>query len=151
MATENKGDKTSLAVTITAIATLITAMGGLIYAWKSKNFSENPQTEIIKPVVNPTNSSTNKIFYGKVGKLDATFNLTFDSTSTTVSGHYYYDKKQNELYQLSGIYMKGDLQLNEYTNRILTANCVLKRDNFGCFAGKMFNQDGRKYDMSICE
>lgn len=47
--------------------------------------------------------------------------------------------------------MKGDLQLNEFTNGILTAKCVLKKDNNGCFVGKMFNNDGRKYDMSICE
>ncbi|MEC5158095.1 hypothetical protein [Chryseobacterium sp. MP_3.2] len=46
MPTDNKGDKTSLAVTSTAIATLITAMGGLIYAWKSKNFSEGPRPKL---------------------------------------------------------------------------------------------------------
>lgn len=76
MSTENKGDKTSLAVIITAIATLITAMGGLIYAWKSKDLSEANPVQNIKPWLD--NKSSEKIFYGKVGKLETTFNLTFD-------------------------------------------------------------------------
>ena len=147
MTTENKTEKTSIAVTITAIATLITALGGLIYALKS------PSPNSLHDNNNPLHLVENieKIYHGKVGKLEATFKLSFDSKSTAVKGTYSYDKKQDQLYELSGIAMNNDLHLNELTKGNISANCVLKKGNDGCFSGKMFNNDGRVLQMNICE
>lgn len=151
MPTENKVEKASTAVTITAVATLLTALGGLIYALKSPNPVINQPAVDPKPFVDTVKNNTTKIFYGKVGKLDTTFNLTFEKNSTSVHGTYYYNKRQDQLYQLSGIAMNGDLHLNEFTKKISTAKCVLKKDANGCFVGKMFNDDGKIFNMSICE
>lgn len=146
MATENKTEKTSIAVIITAVATLLTALGGLIYALKS------PSQNTLPAPNNPVHLSENteKTYYGNVGKLEATFNLTFINNSTSVKGTYFYDKKENQRYELSGTVTNGDLHLNEYTKGILTANCVLKKYD-GCFSGKMFNKDGRVFVMNFCE
>lgn len=146
MPAENKTEKTSVAVVITAIATLLTALGGLIYALKSPNSVPDDKKNPVHLVDN-----IEKIYHGNVGKLEATFKLSFDNKSTAVKGTYSYDKKQDQLYQLSGIAMNDDLHLNEFTKGILTANCVLKKGINGCFTGKMFNNDGRVYTMNICE
>ncbi|WP_027378126.1 hypothetical protein [Kaistella palustris] len=150
MSTENKSEKTSFAVTVTAIATLITALGGLIYALKSKDASDaerkEPSSLSIKGI-----TGTEKIFHGNVGKLQTTFNLTFDNNSTGVSGNYYYNKRQDQLYDLKGIYTGEDLHLTEFTKGTATAKCVLQKSGNDCFTGKMFNNDGRSFVMNICE
>lgn len=141
MSTEEKPAKTPYAVTITAIATLITAVGGLVYALKSNSIPDDPPT---KPI------NTEKIFHGKVGKLETTYNLAFEANSDAVNGTYYYNQKQDKLYKLSGVSKNNDLHLNEFTNGTQTAKCVLKKDESGCYNGTMFNNDGRTYAMSIC-
>lgn len=147
MPTENTSNKTSIAVTITAVATLITALGGLIYALKSKNLS----TGEAKSWFDNRENGIEKILYGNVGKLETTFNLSIDENSGAVKGTYFYNKKQDQLYQLTGISSKNDLHLTEFTKGKPTAKCVLKKGDNGCYIGKMFNDDGRIYTMNICE
>lgn len=141
MPTEEKSAKTSYAVTITAIATLITAIGGLVYALKSNSVPDD------SPAMPFTSE---KILHGKVGKLETTYNLSFEANSDAVQGTYFYNQKQDKLYKLSGVSINEDLHLNEFTNGKQTAKCVLKKDGSGCYNGTMFNNDGRSYAMSIC-
>ena len=138
MSTDEKPAQKSYAVTITAIATLITAIGGLVYALKPS------------PDSNDFIQKTEKIFYGKVGKLNTTFNLIFENTSDKVKGTYYYNKKKDQIYRLSGVYTKDVLKLNEFTDGDFTAKCDLRKED-DCYSGKMFNSDGRVHEMKICE
>lgn len=147
---ENKPSKTSGAAIITAIATLITAVGGLIYALKSKDLTSDDNKIIPKIVVDQKSSKIEKIFHGKVGRLETTFNLTFDHNENTVEGTYYYNKRQDQLYQLSGIFTSDEVHLDEFTKGERSAKCILKKDETGCYFGKMFNNDGNIHQMHIC-
>ena len=151
MPTENTSNKTSIAVTITAVATLITALGGLVYALKSKNLSAEEKKEKVITWFGSDTGDTEKILYGNVGKLETTFNLSIDEKSGAVKGTYFYNKRQDQLYQLSGVSSKNNLHLTEFTKGKPTAKCVLKKGDNGCYTGKMFNDDGRNYTMNICE
>ena len=149
--TENNPSKTSIATTITAIATLLTAIGGLIYAVKSTNSSGNDEKKISKTLINNIEHKTAKIYHGNVGKLETTFNLSFDKNSNSVNGNYYYNKKQDQLYQISGVFTDDEIKIDEFTQGNISANCVLKIDGEDCLHGKMYNNDGRIHEMNICE
>lgn len=89
-----------------------------------------------------------KSFSGKVGKLDAVFILHWSNGAIT--GSYYYSARENTTYILKGKDLgNGRIELAEYTNDKLTANCILSL-NGNCYEGKMSNIDGRKFEMNFC-
>jgi hypothetical protein len=107
---------------------------------------------------NSTNSSpvlqTDKIkinlYKGTVGNWAAFFNLSFDYSNKTISGTYYYPKRPNVIYKLSGNFSNENIVLTEYTENQITATCKLTSNDFKCFSGVMNNTDGRKLDMNFC-
>lgn len=95
-------------------------------------------------------SSTTKSLNGKVGKLDASYTLTWNSDGT-ISGTYYYPNKPNTKYTLLGKDLSGGkIQLTEYTGNNVSANCNLTLEG-SCYIGQMNNTDGRNFKMTICQ
>ena len=99
---------------------------------------------------NLTNATaTTKTYLGNIGKLSASFNLTWYSDGK-IEGKYYYPRRPNIIYTIKGKELKiGIIQLTEYTGNIITANCDLSKQE-DCFVGKMVNTDGRVLKMKIC-
>ncbi len=151
MATDNISGKPSLAATITAITTLVTAVGGLIYTLKSGNTGVESSKDEVKPPVAVRAQKIEKIMNGTVGKMQAVFTLTFNTNGNTVTGTYYNNAKPQKIYDLRGSINGNSLQLNEYTNGILSAKCVLEAYDHGCYSGTMYNTDGRTFPMQFCE
>ena len=151
MATENISGKPSVAATITAVATLITAIGGLIYALKTGNLSAEGNREEVKPAVALRAQKVEKVLNGTVGKMQAVFTLTFNPNGSTVSGTYYYNSRPEKNYDLRGSIHGTNLQLNEFTKGVLSAKCVLESSQDGCYTGTMYNTDGRVFPMQFCE
>lgn len=149
MATENISGKPSLAATITAVATLITAVGGLIYALKTGNLSAEGNREEVKPAVALPAQKVEKVLNGTVGKMQAVFTLTFNNSS--VAGSYYYNARPQKIYDLRGTLNQNELHLNEYTKGVLSAKCVLESGQDGCYTGTMYNTDGRVFPIQFCE
>ncbi|MDF0720385.1 hypothetical protein P0M11_10295 [Kaistella sp. PBT33-4] len=151
MATENITGKPSMAATITAIATLVTAVGGLIYTLRSGNLGAENSKDKVQPAVTVHAQKVEKIMNGTVGKMQAVFTLTFNPNSSTVTGTYYNNAKPRNIYDLRGSISGNNLHLNEYTNGVLSAKCVLEADGRGCYTGTMYNTDGRIFPMQFCE
>lgn len=89
-------------------------------------------------------------YRGKVGKLDAVFDIDWGGDET-VSGSYYYPSRKGVIYTLQGEFAaNGKLVFREYTNGTVTAILTLsesgRQDTFR-WSGKMKNTDGREFDM----
>lgn len=89
-------------------------------------------------------------YKGAVGRMAAVFSIDFHDNGT-VSGTYSYPARKGVVYSLSGNNPRsGELYLEEYTGRQLSAKCYLSKrvtDNSIIWEGKMHNTDGRKLDM----
>lgn len=89
-------------------------------------------------------------YKGKVGNLDAIFNLEWKS-ETTLDGTYQYPKRPGITYRLSGSNPKdGYIQLKEWTGENLSAICELHKkleNDTVTWEGVMHNTDGRKLPM----
>jgi len=89
-------------------------------------------------------------YRGKVGKLDAVFDIDWGGDET-VSGSYYYPSRKAVIYILRGEFAdNGKLVLREYTNGTVTAILTLSesgRQDIFRWSGKMRNTDGREFDM----
>lgn len=99
---------------------------------------------------NKTQPSSAKSFSGKVGKLDALYNLQWN-TDGTINGTYYYPKRANITYTLMGRDLgNGNIELTEYTNNNISAHFNLHlQDN--CYVGQINNTDGRVFNIVMCE
>lgn len=89
-------------------------------------------------------------YRGKVGKLDAVFDIDWGGDET-VAGTYFYPSRKGVIYKLQGEFAAdGKLVLREYTNGTVTAVLILSetggQDSFR-WSGKMRNTDGREFDM----
>jgi len=100
--------------------------------------------------INPSRNSSAKSFSGKVGNLDASYNLKWSSDGT-ISGTYYYPKRPNTIYTLTGKDLgNGNIQLTEFTGNNVSAHCNLTLQG-NCYIGQMNNTDGRTFKMTICQ
>lgn len=97
-----------------------------------------------------THFSTAEEYRGKVGKLDAVFDINWGGDDS-VEGTYYYPSRQGVIYNLKGEFAAdGKLVLREYTNGRLSAVLTLSesgRQDMFRWSGKMKNTDGREFDM----
>lgn len=89
-------------------------------------------------------------YHGKVGKLDAVFDIEWGGDNS-VGGIYYYPSRKGVTYTLEGEFGADDkLILREYTEGKITAVMILSHtggeDNVR-WSGKMKNTDGREFDM----
>ena len=91
-------------------------------------------------------------YRGHVGKLDAVFYLDWHEDGT-VSGSYSYPDRPGVTYLLKGANPReGVLVIDEFTGKKRTARCELAKMLTGdeiVWAGKMFNTDGRIFEMSF--
>jgi hypothetical protein len=91
-------------------------------------------------------------YSGQVGRLAATFALTWHEGGA-VTGTYTYPDRPGTTYGLEGTNPReGELYLAEYTGEILTARCRLrKRIEEGeiVWEGEMSNLDGRRFPMRL--
>ena len=91
-------------------------------------------------------------YEGKVGRLNAAFNLN-QRNDQSISGKYHYpDRNPQQVYLLSGQALsEGRMELIETTNgkRTSTSNLTYNKSQ-RCYVGKMSNTDGRKLDIRIC-
>jgi hypothetical protein len=169
---ENKNWWTTLPGIITALATLITAIGGLLvilnsngYLSHKKEADSNSKTENAAsdakvdknkmPVVSEKETATisnikTSTLKGNVGKLQVVFNLTFNSVTKKIQGSYYYPARKNVVYEITGIILPDGIELTEFTSDVKTATCTL--NNAGnCYNGRMYNNNGKQFDMNICK
>lgn len=145
---DNKSWWTSLQGIITSIATLITAIGGLLVilnvnGYFSKFKKEDDSVEKV--------DHKKQFFNGNVGKLEANFELSFDFKKKKVTGVYSYVKRPGISYDLIGIIKKNRIEMNELTNNQVTASFYLEPNNEGCYSGMMSNTNGNQYDMNLCK
>ena len=97
----------------------------------------------------PTNASD---YSGNVGRWKAAYSLNWNANGE-VEGTYHYPGKRKTVYTLKGnVASEGELYLEEYTGKKLSARCYLtetQTDTMIIWKGKMHNTDGRKFDMTI--
>ncbi|NQU51282.1 MAG: hypothetical protein HQ522_01965 [Bacteroidetes bacterium] len=99
---------------------------------------------------NQSIATTTKTFSGNVGKLQAYYNLTWNSDGT-IYGTYYYPSRPNISYTLKGKDLgNGNIHLTEYTGSDVSANCNLSLQG-NCYVGQMNNTDGRVFKMTMCQ
>lgn len=91
-------------------------------------------------------------YKGYVGKMDAEFSLHWNQ-DRSVQGSYHYPDRPGTTYRLSGSNPReGELFLEEYTGRELTARCVLQKRveaDVIVWEGVMLNLDGRRFPMAF--
>jgi|GEM_PF-1564008 len=89
-------------------------------------------------------------YTGAVGRLEARFSLDFHDDGS-VKGRYSYPSRKGVVYTLRGTNPRpGELYLEEYTGRELTARCYLVKELTGeavVWEGEMHNTDGRVFPM----
>ena len=111
-----------------------------------KSFNNTPSSSNS----NQSIKTTAKTFTGNVGKLQASYNLTWNNDGS-IYGTYYYPSRPNISYTLKGKDLgNGNIQLTEYTGSVVSANCNLKLKS-NCYVGQMNNTDGRVFKMTICQ
>lgn len=94
-------------------------------------------------------NSITKKYSGNVGKLEASYSLTW-YTDGTIIGSYFYPNRSNITYSLTGNDLgNGRIELIEYTGNNVSANCSLTLQG-NCYIGQMNNTDGRKLKMTMC-
>ena len=94
-------------------------------------------------------NSITKKYSGNVGKLGASYSLTW-YTDGTIIGSYFYPNRSNITYSLTGNDLgNGRIELIEYTGNNVSANCSLTLQG-NCYIGQMNNTDGRKLKMTMC-
>ncbi len=123
---------------------------------KSKATTSNSKGKVSSKSLNSGTTNSNngtvvtKAYTGNVGKLGASYNLTWNSDGT-IEGTYYYPQRSNITYILKGKDFKnGTIQLTEYTGNNITAICNLSLHG-NCYLGEMKNTDGRILKMTICQ
>jgi hypothetical protein len=170
---ENKSWWATLPGIMTATASLITAIGGLLVILNANGYlsqkqkvnsdtqtGENIYTKtkkeekkaplIIENETVPINDIKTFHLKGNVGKLQAVFNLTFNFGTKKIQGSYYYPARQNVVYEITGIISSTGIELTEFTSNVKTATCSL--NNFdNCYNGQMYNINGKQYDMNVCK
>ena len=171
MATDNEGKNwwATLPGIITSMATLITAIGGLLVILNSNGYfshaeAKSEERAFAKPVADgdekglvapnrsmPTSNFRKQSFRGNVGKLKANFELTFDLTNNKVEGSYNYPDRKGITYRLTGTYTSSGMELTERTGNEVTASCSLQTTNDNCYAGSMNNTNGRQFEMNLCK
>lgn len=161
MEEKNSNWFSSLPGLLTAGATFITALGGLIVILQAKNSDDkkpiSPDSEIKKTeVVEEKKSSVtqNIIMRGNVGKLSAVFNLKKNENSSEVSGTYYYPARARtrkaRIYQLSGKMTDEQIEMTEYTDHVKTATINVHKTANNCYDGQMQNTNGNILPVNIC-
>ncbi|MFM2223806.1 MAG: hypothetical protein RJA07_8 [Bacteroidota bacterium] len=107
------------------------------------------QGNIKSSISDNSGSQSIRNFFGNVGALKSSYNLYWDENKN-IAGTYFYNNNPSIIYSLKGKDLEnGNIELKEFTNGILTAECNLHlMDN--CYVGQMSNTDGKKYDMNIC-
>lgn len=113
-------------------------------------FSRRRETATPATPTAPSSDATR--YSGQVGRLAATFALTWHEGGA-VTGTYTYPDRPGATYGLKGTNPReGELYLAEYTDGVLTARCQLwKRIEEGeiIWEGEMSNLDGRRFPMML--
>ena len=161
MEEKNSNWFSSLPGLLTAGATFITALGGLIVILQAKNSddkksinndSEIKKTEIVEEKHTPI--IENIILKGNVGKLSAVFTLKKNENTSEISGTYYYPSrartKKAHVYQLSGKMTDEQIEMIEYTYHEKTATISVHKTANNCYEGQMQNTNGNILQMKIC-
>lgn len=91
-------------------------------------------------------------YVGFVGRLEARFQLSWQSDGT-VNGSYHYPDRSGTTYTLLGNNPReGELYLSEFTDGLLSARCVLHKrleEGLIIWEGRMTNVDGRHFAMAF--
>ena len=161
MEEKNSSWFSSLPGLLTAGATFITALGGLIVILQAKNSddkksinndSEIKKTEIVEEKHAPI--IENITLKGNVGKLSAVFILKKNENTSEISGTYYYPSrartKKARVYKLAGKMTGEQLEITEFTDQVKTASIVLHKIDNNCYEGTMRNTNGMEHPMNIC-
>ena len=111
------------------------------------------RTRDAKPAPEPAPVAVAENAYaGFVGRLEARFQLAWQSDGT-VNGSYHYPDRPGTTYRLLGNNPReGELYLSEYTDGLLSARCVLHKrleDGLIIWEGRMMNLDGRQFAMAF--
>lgn len=104
------------------------------------------------PAPQPASTAEETRYSGYVGKMNAEFSLYWNE-DRSVQGSYQYPDRPGTIYRISGSNPReGELFLEEYTNRELTARCVLQKRieaDVIVWEGVMLNLDGRRFPMAF--
>jgi len=139
--------KTDIKITYLSLG-VISDDGGETKYYNTNKYSNN-YYKTSNLTSNITSTSTTKYYTGKVGKLDASYNLAWYSDGS-IKGSYYYSNRPNTNYTLAGKDLgNGRIELVEYTGNNVSANCNLTLQG-NCYRGQMNNADGRKLIMTMC-
>lgn len=154
---------------LTSMATLITAIGGLLVilnvnGYSSRSPDKSKENNFVKTtpkkelkIKSSSHQEVQKrdfrkqLFKGNVGEFQADFELTFDPVKRRVRGIYHYPKRSDMTYDLVGAITNKGLELTEITANQVTATCFLKMLNADCYTGRMINTNGKQFEMSLCK
>ena len=161
MEEKNSNWFSSLLGLLTAGATFITALGGLIVILQAKNSddkksidsdSETKKNEIVVEKKSPV--IQNITLRGNVGKLSAVFTLKKTENSQDTYGSFYYPSRARtrkaRIYQLSGKMTDEQIEMTEYTDNEKTATINVHKTANNCCEGQMQNTNEMTLPMNIC-
>lgn len=104
------------------------------------------------PAALPAAAAAESRYTGYVGRLDAEFSLHW-SADRSVQGSYFYPDRPDTTYRLFGSNPReGELFLEEYTGRELTARAILQKriePEMIVWEGILLNLDGRRFPMAF--
>ena len=105
-------------------------------------------SEAEAPTPAPDHPTGHQEHHGMVGKFHATYSLDWQP-SGVLSGTYFFAEQPTNTYRLTGaVAPDGELHLLEFTRGRQSARCTLQRQEAG-YSGRMYNTDGREFDMTL--